>query len=112
MSNTNKKPTVKQVLETLGLGEYYCRFEEEEFDYGAFLEVTDEQLRELNLKMGPRTKILTEIHRIKREQKSSKKIYITMRGEISQYSYTTLPRDKCIIVTPKFIKSIHKILTF
>ena len=81
------KPTVKQVLETIGLGEYYCRFEEEEFDYDAFLEVTDEQLRELNLKMGPRTKILTEIDRIKREQSSSKKIYITMRDEISSYNF-------------------------
>ncbi len=50
---------VSRWLDALGLGKYAARFDEHEVDLAALPELTDADLRELGLPLGPRRRILT-----------------------------------------------------
>lgn len=55
---TNSYKSVSSYLSTLGLLKYLPKFEEEEIDVDSFLHLTEDNLKELGLPMGPRSKIL------------------------------------------------------
>ena len=55
---------MKKVLDRIGLEKYHVRFAEEEIDFMAFLDIKDEHLREMQIPIGPRLKLLREIQRI------------------------------------------------
>ena len=56
------------------MGKHYPIFEENEIDYEVFLGLTEDDLRALNLPLGPQKKIAAEIERL------SKAAATTMRG--------------------------------
>ena len=53
---------VQAWLSQLGLDKYVALFEEQEIDVDAARDLTEEDLRELKIPMGPRKKILRAIH--------------------------------------------------
>lgn len=57
-------PDVKKLLETLGLERYYQHFVEAEIDFFSFQRLTEENLCEMKIPIGPRIKISEEIKRI------------------------------------------------
>ena len=70
---------MKKVLDRIGLEKYHVRFAEEEIDFMALLDIKDEHLREMQIPIGPRLKLLREIQRIKNEENASgKKIHLTL----------------------------------
>ena len=57
--------TVKRILEKLGLQNYASNFAEEKIDYATFLSLNADHLREMELPLGVRIKILNEIKHLK-----------------------------------------------
>ena len=52
---------IAQWLEGLGLGQYAQAFVDNEIDLEVLLELTEDDLRELGLPMGPRKKLLKAV---------------------------------------------------
>ena len=55
---------VRNILIGLGLEKYCATFEENEVDFDAFLQLQDEDYKDMKIPIGPRRKIKTEINRI------------------------------------------------
>eukprot|EP00250_Pteridium_aquilinum_P035171 c8789_g1_i1 orf=788-1504(+) len=53
-----EQPTVATLLQSLGLGKYSITFKAEEIDMTALRNMSDDDLKELGLPMGPRKKLL------------------------------------------------------
>ena len=66
-------PNVKKVLERLGLEKYIRHFDVAEVDYVAFLSIEDADLREMEIPVGPRIKILNEVEQLMKGVKASGK---------------------------------------
>ena len=56
--------TVQEILERIGLSEYYDKFEKNEFDLEAFMNLEDKDFKELDVPPAPKEAIKKEIQRI------------------------------------------------
>ena len=56
--------TVQQILERIGLIEYWDVFEKNEFDVEAFMKLEDKDFKELDIPPAPKEAIKNEIQRI------------------------------------------------
>ena len=72
-----QKSTVAEVLKKLGLEKHAHKFEENEINYDAFKELEENDLRDLEIPIGPRARIRAEIKRIQKQETISKRISIS-----------------------------------
>ena len=61
-----------KVLDLLQLQDYLSTFEKNGLDYEGFMELNDNELKEMNIPIGPRKKIAKEIQELKKHPLSKK----------------------------------------
>ena len=61
-----------KVLDHLQLQDYLSTFEKNGLDYEGFMELNDNELKEMNIPIGPRKKIAKEIQELKKHPLSKK----------------------------------------
>ena len=70
----SRDPNITKVLEKLDLTKYQRVFDQQEIDYEGFLDLNKEELKDLNIPIGPAAKLIREIEDIKEnlDKKDSK----------------------------------------
>ncbi len=58
---------ITKLLDELGLGQFAAIFAAQQIDYAVLPELTDEDLKELDIPLGPRKKLLKAIARLEPE---------------------------------------------
>ena len=70
-ANMTSDHILTEALKKIGCDKYCRKFEEAEVDYAAFLDITEENLREMEIPIGSRIKILKEAGRLKKDAENS-----------------------------------------